>query len=128
MHRGLVKSPAEAAGASLSRPSAEGQMLQGPCAGWLLLLPRQCCRHTQVNLLSYTALRKTRTRIRKYRPASLEVTEGLFILAQASLVDPSPKRVGVVGFVYPGYCWHQSLLLGTQELVAGEEGPTGNCT
>lgn len=67
-------------------------------------------------LLTYTAVMKTRTRIRKHRPASLSHWH----FAQAFLVDPSRlKRVGVVGFDCPGHCWHLPLVLGTGDMVTG---------
>lgn len=57
MNRGLVKRPAEGTGASLGTPLAEGTNALGVLCRMAGAVP--------------TAVRKTRTRIRKHRPASL---------------------------------------------------------
>lgn len=66
MYRGLVKNPAEG-------PSALGVLCRMAGAAPMSLLQAHSGNLlTSVDgLLTYTAVRKTRTRIRKHRPASL---------------------------------------------------------
>lgn len=69
MYRGLVKNPAEG-------PSALEVLWMAGAAPMSLLQAHSGNLLTSVDgLLTYTAVRKTRTRIRKHRPASLSVTE-----------------------------------------------------
>lgn len=110
IYRGLVKSPAEGS-------NALGILCRMAGAAPMSLLQVHSGKSADFSdgLLTYTAVRKTRTRIRKHRPASLSHWQ----FAQALLVDPSRlKRVGVVGFD----CWHLPLMLGTGDMVTGEEG------